>query len=196
MILILDNYDSFVFNLARYCEELGEKAAVYRNDALNVDDVARLDPDAILLSPGPGRPENAGILVELVKVLSGRIPILGICLGHQAIGAAFGGTVTHGFESMHGRSSSITHEGANLFEGLPNPLTVGRYHSLVVAPDDLPDALHVTAWSEGGEIMAFAHKHHPTFGVQFHPESILTDQGHALLQRFLELSRIDPGFQP
>lgn len=186
MILILDNYDSFVFNLARYCEELGEKVAVYRNDALSLTDIARLDPDHILLSPGPGRPEDGGIMLDVIKSFSGRIPILGICLGHQAIGAAFGGIVTHASEPMHGRSSQITHDNAGLFAGLPNPLTVGRYHSLVVTPDGLPDSLSVTARSQGGEIMALRHANHPTYGLQFHPESILTEHGHDLLKHFLE----------
>nr|WP_321444312.1 aminodeoxychorismate/anthranilate synthase component II [uncultured Cohaesibacter sp.] len=186
MILILDNYDSFVFNLARYCEELGQQVAVYRNDALSLNDVARLDPDAILLSPGPGRPEDAGIMIDLIKTFSGRIPILGICLGHQAIGAAFGGIVTHATEPMHGRASALSHDGTGLFAGLPNPLTVGRYHSLVVAPDPLPDVLTVTARSQTGEIMGLRHKSHPTHGLQFHPESILTDHGHNLLKHFLE----------
>ena len=186
MILILDNYDSFVFNLARYCEELGEHVAVYRNDALSLDDVARLGPDAILLSPGPGRPEDAGIMIDMIKSFSGRIPILGICLGHQAIGAAFGATITHAKEPMHGRASAIDHNGAGLFADLPNPLTVGRYHSLVVMPETLPNCLTVTARSEQGEIMALAHETHLTYGVQFHPESILTDHGQDLLKQFLE----------
>lgn len=188
MILILDNYDSFVFNLARYCEELGEKTTVYRNDALSVDDIARLDPDAILLSPGPGRPEDGGIMIDLLHALSGRLPILGICLGHQAIGAAFGGKIVHAVEPMHGRASPIQHENSDIFSNLPNPLTVGRYHSLVVDPDTLPACLSVTARSEAGEIMGLAHKQHPTYGVQFHPESILTDHGHTMIKRFLDIA--------
>ncbi|WP_114009009.1 anthranilate synthase component II [Cohaesibacter intestini] len=186
MILILDNYDSFVFNLARYCEELGEQVAIYRNDALSLHDIARLDPDGILLSPGPGRPEDGGIMIDLIKSFSGRIPILGICLGHQAIGAAFGGTITHAAEPMHGRSSQISHDGNGLFANLPNPLRVGRYHSLVVAPDTVPDMLRITARSKAGEIMALSHRTHQTHGLQFHPESILTDHGHDLLKHFLE----------
>ena len=186
MILILDNYDSFVFNLARYCEELGEHVAVYRNDTLSLNDIARLAPAAILLSPGPGRPEDGGIMIDLIKSFSGRIPILGICLGHQAIGAAFGATITHAKEPMHGRSSAVDHDGLGLFAGLPNPMTVGRYHSLVVEPQTVPQCLKVTAQSKQGEIMALAHETHPTYGVQFHPESILTDNGYDVLKKFLE----------
>ena len=190
MILILDNYDSFVFNLARYCEELGQSVAVYRNDALSIDDVARLDPDAIILSPGPGRPENAGIMTGLIRAFSGRIPILGICLGHQAIGDAFGGAVERAIEPMHGRNSEIDHDQQGIFKDLPSPLTVGRYHSLILAPDCLPDDLAVTAKSEAGEIMAVRHRDHLTIGLQFHPESILTDHGHALLKNFFDLAEI------
>lgn len=190
MILILDNYDSFVFNLTRYCEELGRLAIVYRNDALSVADIARLEPDAILISPGPGRPEDAGISVELIRHLSGRIPILGICLGHQAIGHAFGGEIRRAKEPMHGRSSIIQHDGAGIFAGLPAPLAVGRYHSLVIAPETIPQELTVTARSETGEIMALAHKTHPTVGLQFHPESILTDAGHTLLENFLDQANV------
>lgn len=188
MILILDNYDSFVFNLARYCEELGEMVTVYRNDALSIEDVARLNPDTILLSPGPGRPEDAGIMVELVRTFSGRIPILGICLGHQAIGHAFGAEITHAREPMHGRSSMLDHKGDGIFKGLPCPLPVGRYHSLVIAPETLPDCLDVTAQSTGGEIMSIQHTDHLTFGLQFHPETILTQNGHQLLHNFLDLA--------
>ena len=185
MILILDNYDSFVFNLVRYCQELGETTSVYRNDALSLEDVARLDPDAILLSPGPGRPEQAGIMVKLIKQFSGRIPILGVCLGHQAIGAAFRAQIIKAREPMHGRSSLIRHDGKTPFENIASPLQIGRYHSLVIDPASVTEDLHVTAWSEAGEIMAVRHQSHPTIGVQFHPESILTKQGHAMLENFL-----------
>ncbi|WP_321340444.1 aminodeoxychorismate/anthranilate synthase component II [uncultured Cohaesibacter sp.] len=186
MILILDNYDSFVFNLARYCEELGEPVTVYRNDALDIDDIARLDPDAILLSPGPGRPEDAGIMIELIRHFSGRIPILGICLGYQAIGYAFGAEITLAHKPMHGRASQIRHDETGIFRTIPSPLKVARYHSLVVSPHPVPSDLIVTAWSEDGEVMALKHARHPTIGLQFHPESILTDSGHALLKNFLD----------
>ena len=186
MILILDNYDSFVFNLARYCEELGEAVTVYRNDALDIADIARLDPDAILLSPGPGRPEDAGIMIDLIRHFSGRIPILGICLGHQAIGHAFGAEVIRAKQPMHGRASQISHEETGIFRTISSPLRVARYHSLVVSPQAVPSELIVTAWSEEGEIMALKHATHPTIGLQFHPESILTDYGHTLLNNFLD----------
>nr|WP_319485320.1 aminodeoxychorismate/anthranilate synthase component II [uncultured Cohaesibacter sp.] len=189
MILILDNYDSFVFNLARYCEELGEQITVYRNDALEVADIARLDPDIILLSPGPGRPEDAGIMIDLIRHFSGHIPILGICLGHQAIGHAFGADVVLAHHPMHGRSSHISHGGTGIFEAIETPLQVGRYHSLVLDPATLPAALRVTALSEENEIMAIEHVTHPTIGLQFHPESILTDRGHDLISNFLHLAR-------
>lgn len=185
MILILDNYDSFVFNLARYCEELGEAVAVYRNDDLTLHDIARLQPDRILLSPGPGRPGHAGIMVELIKTVSGSVPILGICLGHQAIGEAFGGRIVKAKEPMHGRSSLVDHNAAPPFEDIPSPFRVGRYHSLVVDPVSLPACLSVTAKSELGEIMGLKHKEHPTYGLQFHPESILTEHGYQLLRNFI-----------
>lgn len=188
MILILDNYDSFVFNLARYFEELGETIAVYRNDALACEDIARLSPDALLLSPGPGRPEDAGILVEAIRHFSGHVPILGICLGHQAIGEAFGATVTRAKEPMHGRASQLNHDGTEMFKGLPAPFAIGRYHSLIVDPSTIPQELRVTARSEKQEIMALSHRSDPTYGLQFHPESILTEHGHQLLKNFLELS--------
>ncbi|WP_319498137.1 aminodeoxychorismate/anthranilate synthase component II [uncultured Cohaesibacter sp.] len=189
MILILDNYDSFVFNLARYCEELGERITVYRNDALEVADIARLDPDIILLSPGPGRPEDAGIMIDVIRHFSGHIPILGICLGHQAIGHAFGADVVLASHPMHGRSSRINHGCTGIFEAIETPLQVGRYHSLVLDPATIPTALRVTALSEEKEIMAIEHVTHPTIGLQFHPESILTDRGHDLISNFLHLAR-------
>ena len=187
MILILDNYDSFVYNLARYCEELGERVTVYRNDALGLHDIARLDPKAILLSPGPGRPEDAGIMVDLIQSFSGNWPILGICLGHQAIGHAFGARIERAREPMHGRASGLIETTGSLFSGLENPGQVGRYHSLIISDDALPSSLKVTARSEGGEIMAIEHASHPTYGLQFHPESILTEQGYAILRNFLKL---------
>lgn len=184
MIVVLDNYDSFVGNVARYLVELGEEVAVLRNDALGVADLIALGAEALVISPGPCGPGEAGISTDAVRVLSGRLPILGICLGHQCIGEAFGAMTGPALEPMHGRSSPITHDRSGLFSGLPNPLTVGRYHSLAVnVPAGAP--LRITARSEGGDIMAIEHVEHPTFGVQFHPESVLTDGGYRMFANFL-----------
>lgn len=190
MILVLDNYDSFVFNVARYLEELGRDVRVVRNDAITVAEVAALAPEAVVVSPGPCAPTQAGISLPLIAALSGQVPILGICLGHQAIGEAFGGDVVRARRPLHGRASGIAHDGTGLFEGLPDPLVVGRYHSLIVAFDDgYGGPLRVTARSQEGEVMALEHMAHPTYGVQFHPESILTEHGHALLENFLEAAK-------
>ncbi len=188
MILLIDNYDSFVFNIARYVEELGQAVRVVRNDAITAEEVAALAPHALVLSPGPCAPDQAGVCLELIRRFSGTIPILGVCLGHQCIGQAFGGTVVRATRPLHGQATPIEHEGRGLFDGLPQPLAVGRYHSLVVAPD-VPAPLRVTARSAEGEVMALEHESHPTFGVQFHPESVLTEAGHALLGNFLEAAR-------
>ena len=189
MILVIDNYDSFVFNIARYVEELGRPVRVLRCDRISAGEIGRAAPAALILSPGPGTPEGAGVSLPAVKALSGRIPILGICLGHQCIGAAFGGEVGRARTPMHGRISRIAHRGSGLFRGLPRPLAVGRYHSLIVRPGpEMAAHLDVDALSEDGEIMALSHRTHPTFGVQFHPESILTEAGHALLANFLDLA--------
>ena len=186
MILVVDNYDSFVFNVARYFEELGRPTEVVRNDAITVEEVAARRPEAIVLSPGPCTPAEAGVSLDLIRGLSGAIPILGVCLGHQAIGEAFGGAVRRARRPLHGRASRVEHDDSGLFEGLPNPLSVGRYHSLIVEFDaDYAGPLVVTGRSEEGEVMALRHREHPTFGVQFHPESILTEGGHRLLQNFL-----------
>ena len=186
MILVIDNYDSFVFNVARYFEELGRPTEVVRNDAITVEEVAARRPEAIVLSPGPCTPAEAGVSLDLIRGLSGAIPILGVCLGHQAIGEAFGGAVRRARRPLHGRASRVEHDDSGLFEGLPNPLSVGRYHSLIVEFDtDYAGPLVVTGRSEEGEVMALRHREHPTFGVQFHPESILTEGGHRLLQNFL-----------
>ncbi|MGY4473737.1 anthranilate synthase component II [Bradyrhizobium sp. USDA 3364] len=189
MIFIIDNYDSFVFNIARYFRKLGAETKVVRNDTINVTDLVKLQPRAIVISPGPCTPIEAGISTAVVRELSGRIPVLGICLGHQCIGSVFGGCVVRARRPMHGRGSHVTHERGGLFKGLPSPLYVGRYHSLVVelGPADAPD-LMVTARSDEGEIMALAHRHQPTYGVQFHPESVLTKHGNLLLMNFLRLA--------
>ncbi|MCP1835650.1 para-aminobenzoate synthetase component 2 [Bradyrhizobium sp. USDA 4532] len=189
MIFIIDNYDSFVFNMARYFRKLGAETQVVRNDAISVADLAWLQPRAIVISPGPCTPMEAGISTAVVHELSGRVPMLGICLGHQCIGSVFGGRVVRARRPMHGRASYITHDRRGVFKELPSPLCVGRYHSLAVELD-LPDApdLMVTARSDEGEIVALAHRHQSTYGVQFHPESVLTEHGHVLLMNFLRLA--------
>jgi len=186
MILLLDNYDSFVHNLARYVRELGEEAAVRRNDAITLDEIAELAPSHILVSPGPCTPSESGISVEVVRRFGLIIPILGVCLGHQCIGAAYGARVIRAGRPMHGKTSRITHDGSGIFHGLPSPFTATRYHSLVLERATLPAELVVTATSEDGEIMAMRHRSYPVTGTQFHPESILTEHGHTLLRHFLE----------
>lgn len=189
MILIIDNYDSFVYNLARYVAELGFEPVVYRNDAIDLDQIAALSPSHIILSPGPAAPDEAGICLALIQRFMGSIPILGVCLGHQAIAQACGGRVTRAEQPMHGKATAINHHGKGLFQGLPNPLNVGRYHSLIASREDFPEQLEITALCQAGEIMAMQHRKHPVYGVQFHPESILTEFGHALLSHFLEIPR-------
>ena len=184
-VLVIDNYDSFVYNLVQYLGELGAEPIVHRNDAISVDDALAIDADAILLSPGPGRPEDAGILLDLVAATAGRCPLLGVCLGHQAIGQAFGAEVVPAPVLMHGKTSFVHHGGAGVLAGLPDPFEATRYHSLVVGRDRLPDDLEITAESEDGTIMALRHRRLPVEGVQFHPESILTVGGHDLLRNFL-----------
>ena len=191
MLLMLDNYDSFTFNLVQYLQSLGADVRVERNDALTVDDVEKLAPERIVISPGPCTPNEAGISVELIKRLGANIPILGVCLGHQGIGQAYGGDVIRAGKIMHGKTSRIRHEGKGVFAGLPDGYEATRYHSLVVDKTTLPDCLEVTAWTENDdgsmeEIMGLRHRQHPVQGVQFHPESILTQHGHALLKNFLE----------
>ncbi|MCA8901413.1 MAG: aminodeoxychorismate/anthranilate synthase component II [Hyphomonas sp.] len=185
-ILVVDNYDSFTWNLVHYLEELGADTTVVRNDELTVDEALASGADGILLSPGPCTPNEAGICVELIRQAPEDLPILGVCLGHQSIGAAFGGTVSGAMEIRHGKLSDIHHKGSDLFEGLPETYRVVRYHSLAVRPDDLPDDLVADAFTDDGEIMALHHKTRPVYGVQFHPESILTEHGHALLKNFLD----------
>ena len=190
MILVIDNYDSFTYNLVQYLGELGADLMVRRNDALSVDDVGALRPAAIILSPGPCAPAQAGITVDTVRRWGPTIPMLGVCLGHQAIGEAYGGLVVRAGHVMHGKTSRVVHTGQGLFAGLPSPLEVMRYHSLVVDPASLPSALEVVAHTadDPTEIQAVRHREHPVFGVQFHPESIKTEQGKAILRNFLELA--------
>jgi len=194
MIFVLDNYDSFTYNLVQYLGELGAAPLVRRNDEVTVEDVLALGPDAVVVSPGPGRPADAGISIPLIQRCANRIPVLGVCLGHQAIGEAFGGRIVRADRLMHGKTSPVAHDGANVFAGLPNPFDAMRYHSLVVAPDRLPPDLTVTAWSAdrppGTEIMGLAHRVAPVWGVQFHPESIGTGVGRDLMRNFLQLVRV------
>ncbi|MDR0843556.1 MAG: aminodeoxychorismate/anthranilate synthase component II [Acidobacteriota bacterium] len=185
MILMIDNYDSFTFNLVQYLGELGHELKVLRNDAVTPDEIAALSPQFIVVSPGPGRPEDSGVIIPAIKRFAGKIPILGVCLGHQAIGAAFGGDVVSAPQIMHGKTSQIHHDGKSLFKDLPNPFTATRYHSLVVAPESLPDCLEVSAKTEDGVIMGLRHKEFMVEGVQFHPESILTEVGMRLLANFV-----------
>jgi len=190
MLLMIDNYDSFTYNLVQYFGELGADVRVFRNDAISIGEIERLGPDRIVLSPGPCTPNEAGVSLDIVRHFAGRLPLLGVCLGHQAIGQAFGGQVVHASRVMHGKVSEIHHRNVGVFRGLPNPMTATRYHSLVVAAASLPDCLEVTAWTRNldgsqEEIMGFRHRELDVEGVQFHPESILTTDGHALLANFL-----------
>ena len=187
MLLMIDNYDSFTYNLVQYLGELGEEVRVYRNDALTVEQVAALAPDRIVISPGPCSPTEAGISVDVIRQLTGRIPILGVCLGHQCIAAALGGRVVRAERIMHGKTSPIRHDRRTLFGGLSNPFDATRYHSLLIERATIPDSLEISAWTDEGEIMGVRHREHLLEGVQFHPESILTEHGHAMLKNFLEL---------
>ena len=186
MIAVIDNYDSFTYNLVQYLQELGAEVEVYRNDRITVDGVAARGPKGIVISPGPKTPDAAGITLDTVRVFSGRVPILGVCLGHQAIGQAFGGRVVRAPSLMHGKTSLIRHDGKTLFAGLPDPFEATRYHSLVVDPGSVPEVLEVSARTEDGVIMGLRHRGHPTEGVQFHPESVLTPHGKHLLKNFLD----------
>ena len=185
MLLMIDNYDSFTYNLVQYFGELGEDVEVHRNDEITLDGIAARKPDAIVISPGPCTPNEAGVSVPLIHEFAGRIPILGVCLGHQSIGQAFGGRIVRAQRVMHGKNSAITHESAGVFKDLPSPLSATRYHSLVIERASLPDCLEVTAESEDGEIMGVRHKSLPIEGVQFHPEAILSEHGHQMLKNFL-----------
>ena len=186
MLLMIDNYDSFTYNLVQYLGELGEDVRVFRNDEITLEGVAKLKPARIVVSPGPCTPNEAGISVPLISELAGKVPILGVCLGHQAIGQAFGGRIVHAKELMHGKTSAIRHGGHGVFQGLPDAFTATRYHSLAIERATLPASLEVTAWTDDGEIMGVRHRELAVEGVQFHPESILTEHGHQLLKNFLE----------
>ncbi len=186
MLLMIDNYDSFTYNLVQYLGELGEDVHTWRNDEISLEQIEELAPARIVISPGPCTPNEAGISVPLLRRFAGKLPILGVCLGHQAIGAAFGGKVIRARQVMHGKTSPVEHTGVGVFRELPNPYTVTRYHSLAVERESLPECLEVTAWTADGEIMGLRHREYAVEGVQFHPESILTEHGHALLKNFLE----------
>ena len=190
MLVMIDNYDSFTYNLVQYFGELGEEVSVYRNDEIDCAGITARSPDHIVISPGPCTPNEAGISLEVIRRFAGHVPILGVCLGHQSIGQAFGGSIVHARTIMHGKTSMIHHRGLGVFANLPNPLEATRYHSLVIAPDSMPDCLEITAWTENDdgeldEIMGVRHKQHIVEGVQFHPESILTQYGHEMLRNFL-----------
>jgi anthranilate synthase component II len=189
-VLLIDNYDSFTYNLYQYLAELGANVTVVRNDAVTVTQAREQEPDLVVISPGPGVPRDAGISVELIRALGPTTPTLGVCLGHQAVAEAFGGVVTRAPELMHGKASAITHDGSGVFEGLPSPFSAIRYHSLCAAPEAVPDSLEVTARTESGVIMGLRHRRYPVFGVQFHPESILTEHGKDLLHNFVEMERV------
>jgi len=184
---MIDNYDSFTYNLVQYLGELGQRVLVYRNDALTLKDIVHLAPQKIVISPGPGRPENAGISCAVIGEFSGKIPILGVCLGHQAIGYCFGGKIVQAKRLMHGKTSKIYHNKKDIFKNIPNPFSATRYHSLLVDKKTLPDSLEITAWTVEDEIMGLKHKAYPLWGVQFHPESILTSSGKAILDNFIKL---------
>lgn len=188
MILMIDNYDSFTYNLIQYLEQLGADVRVARNDAIGIADIEQMRPLGIVISPGPGRPESAGIVLDVIRRFSGYIPMLGVCLGHQAIGMAFGATVGYARELKHGKVSMISSDGKHLYQGIRGPFQAMRYHSLAVSRNDFPDCLEITSESEDGEIMGLRHKEHPTEGIQFHPESIMTHVGKRMLRNFLTMS--------
>lgn len=189
VVLVIDNYDSFTYNLVQYLGELGERVTVRRNDEITLPEVAQLNPVAAVLSPGPGTPAEAGICKDLLLELGPTLPTLGVCLGHQCLGEAFGGTVRRALPVMHGKVSRVTHDGRSVFRGLPSPFQATRYHSLVVERESLPPDLELTAWTEDGTVMGLRHRQHPLAGVQFHPEAILTEHGHQLLANFLQDAR-------
>jgi len=185
-VLMIDNYDSFTYNIVQYLGELGADVVTHRSDAISLDDIRRLAPSHLVLSPGPGDPDGAGITLDAIRTFAGQLPILGVCLGHQAIGQAYGGKVVRAKRVMHGKHADVIHQGQGVFAGLPERFRVVRYHSLVIGPDTVPDSLEVTAWTEDGEIMGLRHRELSIEGVQFHPESIESEHGHAMLKTFLE----------
>ena len=185
MLLMIDNYDSFTYNLVQYFGELGQDVKVFRNDAITLNEITCLDPEFLVISPGPCAPAQAGISLAAIKAFAGKVPLLGVCLGHQSIGEAFGGRVVHAKQLMHGKVSPVHHTNVGVFRGLPNPVICTRYHSLAVERETLPDCLEITAWTDDGEIMGMRHRTLPVEGVQFHPESILTEHGHDMLKNFL-----------
>ena len=187
MTLVIDNYDSFVYNLVQYLGELGEKTIVFRNDKITIKEIEEMRPERILISPGPGRPEDAGISCGIIRIFSPRIPILGVCLGHQALGYAFGAKIIRAKRIMHGKTSLIHHNGCGIYKDLENPFIATRYHSLIIESKSLPDCLKIQAWTDSGEIMGVSHNKFPSFGVQFHPESILTIEGKKLIKNFLDI---------
>jgi len=191
-VLVIDNYDSFVYNLVQYVGELGAEPIVHRHDELTLDEIAALDPDAVLISPGPGRPEDAGLSNDVIRRFAGVRPILGVCLGHQCIGQVYGGDVVRAPDIMHGKTSLIRHRGVGVFAGLPDPFEATRYHSLVVEPSSVPPELEITAWTDDGVVMGLRHRALAVEGVQFHPESILTASGHDLLRTFLATAELPP----
>jgi anthranilate synthase component II len=191
MILMIDNYDSFTYNLVHYLGELGERVLVFRNDKITLEEVGKLNPDVVVVSPGPCTPKEAGISVDLIKEFAGRVPILGVCLGHQSIGYAFGGNIVRAQRLLHGKTSHIYHDCRGIYEGVPNPFEATRYHSLLIEKESLPDKLEVTAWTDEGEIMGVRHKEYLIVGVQFHPESILTKHGKDLLRNFMKITKND-----
>ena len=192
-VLVIDNYDSFVYNLVQYLGELGADPIVHRHDARSLDEIVEIDPDAILISPGPGTPDDAGLSNDVIRTFAGRRPVLGVCLGHQCLGQVFGGRVIRAGEVMHGKTSVIRHDGRGVFAGLPNPLEATRYHSLVVDRDSIPPALEISAQTDDGTVMGLRHREYAVEGVQFHPESILTASGHDLLRNFLAMTAVNAG---
>lgn len=189
MLLMIDNYDSFTYNLVQYFGELGEEIEVFRNDKISIPEIEKLNPAMLVISPGPGTPKDAGVSLDMINHFKGKIPILGVCLGHQCIGEVFGGKIVSAPRLMHGKTSFIHHEGKDIFQGLSNPFEATRYHSLVVEKKSIPDCLEITAWTDQQEIMGLKHKNYLAIGVQFHPESILTKEGKQLLKNFLHLSQ-------
>ena len=187
MLVMIDNYDSFTYNIVQYLGELGEEVRTFRNDEISVAEIAKLSPDRIMVSPGPGTPDSAGVSLEVIKYFAGKVPLMGVCLGHQSIGQAFGGKIVHAIDVMHGKTSMVEHNGSELFANIPSPYRVTRYHSLVVERKSLPAEFEVMAWTSDGEIMGLRHREMQLVGVQYHPESILTEHGHRLLQNFLEM---------